>query len=548
MRRSRVLTLTILLALCALLLSSGFPAGPALAQEGNPAAPAQGDVANAPEGADATQAALTSAFTYQGNLKKSGQPVSATCSFQFSLWDAASAGAQKGTTQTINNVAVQAGVFTVQLDFGSQFTGDARWLETAVKCARDGSFTTLTPRQPLNAVPYALSLRPGAQVTGASNTTDGIVRATNSGQGAALVGMATSSTGTTYGVLGNAFSPNGFAVWGYGEKGATGVRGAATANGLGVWGSSGSGFGVLGESSSGFGVGGHSQYGYGVVGSSIESSGVLGETYAANTLNAAGVRGYSGGAGGIGVKGSASVGNGWGVYGTGNGAGVVGESTSGVGTSGTSTSGNGVSGFSDSGTGVYGQSRYVGVRGDNGGANTGSWAGYFNGRVTVVGNLSKGGGSFTIDHPLDPLNKYLQHSFVESPDMMNIYNGNTTTDARGFATVILPDWFEALNRDFRYQLTVIGQFAQAIVAEEIKDNRFLIQTDRPGVKVSWQVTGIRHDPYAEQNRIQVEVDKTTVERGKYLYPAAYGRPMSEGIATTTMPQASAPAMLEGKQP
>jgi len=154
-----------------------------------------------------------------------------------------------------------------------------------------------------------------------------------------------------------------------------------------------------------------------------------------------------------------------------------------------------------------------------------------NGTVHVVGNLTKGGGSFQIDHPLDPANKYLSHSFVESPDMMNIYNGNITTDARGNATVALPDWFEALNQDFRYQLTVIGEFAQAIIAREVQHNRFAIRTNRPHVKVSWQVTGIRHDAYANAHRIQVEEDKGD-KRGTYLHPelfktsavAAGGRP------------------------
>jgi hypothetical protein len=86
----------------------------------------------------------------------------------------------------------------------------------------------------------------------------------------------------------------------------------------------------------------------------------------------------------------------------------------------------------------------------------------FNENVSIGGSLSKGSGSFRIDHPLDPANKYLYHSFVESPDMMNVYNGNVVTDKNGRATVALPDYFEALNRDFRYQLTVVGQFAQAI--------------------------------------------------------------------------------------
>ena len=80
--------------------------------------------------------------------------------------------------------------------------------------------------------------------------------------------------------------------------------------------------------------------------------------------------------------------------------------------------------------------------------------------------------------------------------MMNIYNGNVVTDANGDAVVPLPEWFETLNRDFRYQLTVIGQFAQAIVTAEVANHQFSIKTDKPAVKVSWQVTGIRQDAWA----------------------------------------------------
>jgi len=151
-----------------------------------------------------------------------------------------------------------------------------------------------------------------------------------------------------------------------------------------------------------------------------------------------------------------------------------------------------------------------------------NWAGYFDGDVAVTGTLSKAAGSFRIDHPLDPENRYLQHSFVESPDMKNIYDGVVTTDAAGYAVVTLPDYFEALNRDFRYQLTVIGDFAQAIIAEKVAGGRFVIRTDKPNIEVSWQVTGIRHDPYAETHRIAVELDKPARERGRYQNPEAYG--------------------------
>lgn len=169
-------------------------------------------------------------------------------------------------------------------------------------------------------------------------------------------------------------------------------------------------------------------------------------------------------------------------------------------------------------------------------ANAGtSWAGYFLGNVVVSGNLSvtgsisKGSGTFKIDYPLDPENKTLTHSFVESPDMMNIYNGNAVTDANGYATVKLPVYFEAVNMDFRYQLTPVGQFAQAIISEKVKGNQFVIQTDKPNVEVSWQVTGVRNDPYAQQNRVVPLEDKSANEKGYYLHPEVYGKDQSKAI-------------------
>ena len=166
---------------------------------------------------------------------------------------------------------------------------------------------------------------------------------------------------------------------------------------------------------------------------------------------------------------------------------------------------------------------------------TGSKAGYFigdvaiNGNLSVTGSISKGSGTFKIDHPQDPENKYLIHSFVESPEMMNVYNGNITTDSNGMATVVLPDYFESNNKDFRYQLTAINQFAQCIIKEEVSNNSFVIQTNVPNVKVSWQVTGVRNDPYANQNRIKPVVDKTESEKGLYLHPEVYGQDPSKAI-------------------
>ena len=167
-------------------------------------------------------------------------------------------------------------------------------------------------------------------------------------------------------------------------------------------------------------------------------------------------------------------------------------------------------------------------------------AGAFYGDVDVIGALSKSSGSFKIDHPLDPANKYLYHSFVESPDMKNMYDGNVTTDGSGTAIVTMPAWFEALNTDFRYQLTVIGQFAQAIVASEISNGSFTIKTSKPSVKVSWQVTGIRQDAWANAHRIQVEVEKTQRDQGHYLHPELFGHAGEPSIVETHHPRPPAP--------
>jgi len=142
------------------------------------------------------------------------------------------------------------------------------------------------------------------------------------------------------------------------------------------------------------------------------------------------------------------------------------------------------------------------------------------GDLNVTGNIAKGGGTFKIDHPLDPKNKYLVHSFVESPDMMNIYSGNATTDANGYVTVTLPKYFEAANKDFRYQLTTIGTFSQAIIKEKVSGNKFVIQTSTPNVEVSWQITAVRADKYATENRIVPEKEKEF--KGTYLHPELYG--------------------------
>jgi len=156
-------------------------------------------------------------------------------------------------------------------------------------------------------------------------------------------------------------------------------------------------------------------------------------------------------------------------------------------------------------------------------------AAFFDGNVYVNGTVNKLAGAFRIDHPLDPANQYLQHSFVESPDMKNIYDGVEILDDQGQAEVTLPDWFEALNSDFRYQLTCIGSYAPVYIESEVEGNRFTIAGGKPGMKVSWMVTGIRKDAYAQAHRIQVEVAKRPDERGKYLEPELFGFARAQGL-------------------
>lgn len=221
-----------------------------------------------------------------------------------------------------------------------------------------------------------------------------------------------------------------------------------------------------------------------------------------------------------------------GLFGFGNGSG---SSTSvgvfGLGQSQSSTSGTSVGVFASAAGGSANYGLYSTYSGSG-------LAGYFNGAVQVNGSLSKSSGTFKIDHPLDPANKYLYHSFVESPDMMNVYNGNIITDAAGVAEVTLPDYFEALNKDFRYQLTVIGTFAQAIVAEKVQGNKFVIKTSEPNVEVSWQVTGIRQDKYAEAHRVVPEVEKEEKFKGYYLHPVEHGKPASMSISNQIAPKSA----------
>lgn len=223
-----------------------------------------------PQGELGTQAALGTAastplgtsFTYQGQLKQNGNPVNGKCDFQFGLFDAAGHGNQVGATQTVLDVTVTNGLFTVQLnsanEFGNNaFTGEARWLLIYVRCpAGSGDYTYLTPRQPVTAAPYALGLRAGTVISGTayqnlkvmSNAPTGYIPAAVTGEmltakdGVGVYGSHenTAADAGGAGVWGRTWSPQGAGIEGTGINGAYGVKGTSD-TGTGVYGYSTSG-------------------------------------------------------------------------------------------------------------------------------------------------------------------------------------------------------------------------------------------------------------------------------------------------------------------
>jgi len=307
-----------------------------------------------------------------------------------------------------------------------------------------------------------------------------------------------------------------------------GVLGVGLAGGDGVFGFVGEATGVVGASVSGIGV----------RGSSTTGDGVLGESF--GDARGAGVHGRASGDG-VGVFGTSSTNTG--VVGTANtgtgvsgvalteGTGVSAASSSGIGVRGDSFGGffsAGVSGTSSGGfisVGVFGagtKQRSIAILGRGG---PDGWAGLFDGKVEIVGPLIKSGGGFKIDHPLEPERKHLSHSFVESAEMKNVYDGVVSLDANGECCVELPEWFEALNCDFRYQLTSIGGPAPNLhIAREVSNNRFNIAGGKSKMKVSWQVTGIRKDSWARAHPLIVEEEKPADAQGYYRHPELFGLP------------------------
>ena len=498
-----------------------------------------------------------------------GKPTTGTVGLTFSLYKESQGGAALWV-ETQNASLDKTGHYTVMLGSATSqgipadvfASGEARWLGVQAQGQ------TEQPRTLLMSVPYALKAldaetvgglppsafvkaaapggassanlnTPGAAITG-TGTANHITKwlsPTKLGNSnifdgsAGKVGIGTTAPGATLDVNGTAVIRSNATVNGTLGSGPITAT-SSSSGGTGVYANAGSSGGSNGVIASGAtGVAGYATVAggiavYGNAGNSTASNGVVG-------YGATGVAGNSTITGSYGTYGSGSTGV-WGnSTGTGANVGVLGLGSTGVSGSGdafgvlgqsSSSSGSG-GGFSNSSSGdalfTYNQS--------------GGYAAFFDGDVDVDGNLSKAGGSFKIDDPLDPANKYLYHSFVESPDMMNIYNGNATTDGQGSAVVQLPEWFETLNRDFRYQLTTIGQFSQAIVASKVANHQFTIKTDKPNVEVSWQVTGIRQDAWANAHRIPVEVPKAQRDRGLYLHPELFGAPADKSIALAHHP-------------
>jgi len=285
----------------------------------------------------------------------------------------------------------------------------------------------------------------------------------------------------------------------------------------GLYGQGNGYIGVQGRSETESGVFGYSNRGYaGVYGHNDTNIGVFGLS-----------------PGNIGIHGKSDTNTG--VFGlSATGSGVHGHSDRNVGVR---AEGNpGLIAFSESGVGVDARGLAGGVIGRATGTGSAGLtgiterpdiglAGDFVGDVRVTGRLLKGGGGFRIDHPVAPAERYLNHSFVESDKMKNVYDGVARLGTDGTASVELPEWCEALNEDFCYQLTAVGGAAPNLhVAEEISENRFKIAGGKEGMKVCWQVTGTRKDAWAAANPVEVEEEKPQEERGRYLHPNLYNEP------------------------
>ena len=478
--------------------------------------------------------AQTTAFTYQGKLNDTGNPANAVYDMQFKLCNAATGVTCNQTGVTITNPSVQVtnGVFTVQLnsagEFGATaFDGADRFIEIDVRPAGNAvSYQQLLPRQKITSAPYAIQSLNATTATTATNATQlgGTAASQFVQTGDARLSDARPPTAGNANYIQNTMSQqssSNFNITGNGTAGGTLSGNAVNATTQYNIGNSRV-LSVAGTSNLFAGLGA------GTGASNIGLSNVFVGASAGNGNSTGNQNSFMGSAAGL----NNTTGSNNSFFGAVAGQiNTVGEYNTIVGSAANLNANNRVFttliGSNALATGndqiVLGKvaGNYF-VNGVNGFRPADTVQ--IPGNLVVTGSITGASKSFKIDYPLDPLNKTLTYTSIESPDIKNIYDGNVTTDGDGEATVTLPHYFEALNKDYRYQLTVIGTFAQAIVSDEIKGNSFKIKTDKPGVKVSWQVTGIRRDKFAEDNRVPNVQDKPESERGKCLYaPACDGK-------------------------
>jgi hypothetical protein len=550
---------------------------------------------------------LTTAFTYQGELRNSGSPVSGLYDLRFRLYDAALGGTQVGSTLCSDNTTLTNGRFTIPLDFGAQFVGQQRYLEIDVRpdsgldCSSSAGFTTLSsagfttlgPRQALTAAPYAdfalntASAGNASQLNGqgasfyqnAANLSSGTIPSarlsgpysgalnlsntanTFAGSGAGLTSLNASSLAT--GTLPDARlspnvprlnGPNAFDSSTNAFLGNVGIGTATPGMRLTVAGDMEMGtssgdyrkFRIGGGNSDGFVYGSWPGLGDGVH---------FGYNWYADAAGA----GHVVNTGGQTSRISASYGSI--VLATGD----VNQSPSprltvgadgkvGIGASGSSISRAYVFSSEDlqglrvdaaasaivgncfsAGAGGYG---VVGATSNSSSA----WSVYGFGNLGATGTKS-----FRIDHPTDPENKYLLHYCAEAPEPQNVYNGNATLDPDGHATVLLPSYFAAINREPRYTLTAIGapmpmlHIARKIPAsdlaagaatnpgETIPQVSFEIAGGAPGGEVSWRVDALRNDRWVQRHGAPVEYEKPGHEKGMYQEPDLYDQPAERGM-------------------
>ncbi|CAG0995291.1 hypothetical protein PHYC_02524 [Phycisphaerales bacterium] len=379
-----------------------------------------------------------------------------------------------------------------------------------------------------------------SSATAFTGTTWGGHFSSNSSSGVGVQGNANNSNGSGIGVYGQTHAETGVGVRGHASM----VANVVTYGGLfTTYGASGRG--VQGTVLNGNNAG----TSYGVFGLNYNpnGTGVYGQAAATSGI-AVGVRGQSDSPSGIAGSftglGSDAVfiqntgaGRGMHVISPGDTA-VWAESTGGLaGVHGATSNVNGfgVLGFNGGTTG-----NSFGVVGQTGSA--AGWGVYAFGRSGASGVKT-----FRIDHPQDPENKYLLHYSTESPEVLNAYSGTTRLDEAGEAVVELPPYFAMINRDPRYTLTAVGApmpmlhvageideaaliaGARAAPGDALPTCAFRIAGGAPGARVSWEVKAVRNDQWVRRNGAPIEIEKQGIEKGTYQHPELYGQPAEKGV-------------------